>query len=58
MSEHNIVGSERSGPHYVIRRFKPVRRRTFLDVVLSAIGSFTILTISLIALWAYLTPYQ
>lgn len=58
MTQHNITGSERSGPHVVIRRFKPVRRRTFLDVVLSAIGSFTVLGITLIALWAFLTPYQ
>lgn len=59
MTQHNIIGSEQSGPHCVVRTFKRVRRRTFLDVVLSAVGGATILTLTMMVLWTVLSqPYN
>lgn len=55
MTQHNIVGHEQSGPHCVVRRFKPVRRRTFMDVVLSAIGGLTVLILTLTFVWTALS---
>lgn len=51
MTIHNIIGSERAGPHFVVRRFKPVRRRTFADVFLSAVGGLTLLAGGMAILW-------
>lgn len=52
MTLHNITGSERSGPHVIIRRVPQVRRRTFADQVLSAIGGMVVLIAFITFLWS------
>lgn len=54
MSLHNIIGSERSGPHVVIRQVRSPRPRSFADVVLSAIGGIVVLIAMLAGLAAIL----
>lgn len=55
MTQHNIIGRERSGPHVVVRHLKRPARRTYLNVVLEAVGGVTLLTVLVIvackALW-------
>lgn len=51
MTQHNIIGSERAGPHFVIRRMKAPHRRTFADQVLSAIGGLVVLICALAGLF-------
>lgn len=53
MTQHNIIGSERSGAHVVIRRFAPARR-PLTDRVLTIIGACTVAVVALIALSAVL----
>lgn len=52
MTFHNITGSERSGPHVIIRRVPLVRRRTFADQVLSAIGGMVVLLVIVGLMWS------
>lgn len=53
MTQHNIIGSERSGAHVVIRRFARTRR-PLPDRILIAIGVCTVVASLLIALSAAL----
>lgn len=53
MTQHNIIGSERSGAHVVVRRFAP-SRRPLSDRILSVIGACTVAVVALIALSAVL----
>ena len=53
MTQHNIIGSERPGPHIVVRRFAPARRPVS-DRVLIAIGACTIVVSLLVAISAAL----
>lgn len=55
MSLHNIIGSERSGPHFVIRQIRALRRRTFGHVVLEAIGGVVLLVAVFAGLMAVLS---
>lgn len=52
MTFHNITGSERSGPHVIIRRVPQVRRQTIGGQILKAIGGTTVLaTLTMVALF-------
>jgi len=52
MTLHNITGSERSGPHVVIRHMAQPRRRTFGHIVLEAIGGATVLLVLVALMWS------
>lgn len=54
MTAHNIIGSERSGAHVVIRRFKPAPRRTGFNQFLSAVGGLVIVVGFSIFIWTAL----
>jgi len=52
MTLHNITGSERSGPHVLIRRGRKARRQTVGGQILKAIGGTTVLaTLTMVALF-------
>ena len=52
MSQHHIIGRERAGPHVIIRHLQQPRRRTFLTVVLEAIGGITVLLLMSAMFWS------